>query len=592
VPLLSIEGLSYTYEGAPRPALEDISLALEPGDYLAVVGSNGSGKSTLLRLMDGLLRPGSGRVLVDGADSSEGSAARAVRSALALVFQSPQDQLVASVVEEDVAFGPENLGLPRDEIGRRVESALAAVGLSGERRSPVRSLSAGQQQRLALAGALAMEPRCIAFDEATSMLDPHARAEVLDLLDGLSARGAALVHATHDMAEAARAGRVIALEEGRIVYDGSPAGLFSLIASGQGGPVLARLELPPSWELALALGMEGLTAESAAGIAARIAGAWKAAPGMPPLHTAVGEPDNPSRGADAREAFRLEQVSFSYLRGTTGERRALQGVSMSVPEGSLVALVGKTGSGKSTLLQLMDALAFPFSGRVTSLGADTGARGADLRAIRTRAPLSVQRPESALFERYAGDDVAFGPRNLGLSGQALVERVRAAMETAGLPFTAFRDRKTRSLSGGEKRKLAIAGVLALQPLALLLDEPCSALDPASRKAMSALARSFALRAGASDGRTVVMATHSMEEAAAADLVAVIAEGGLAAFGTPGEIFYDHFEPAWGIGRPFACEAAIELGRLGVEVPGQPLDIPALAAALGAGHEARVAGRLS
>ena len=255
---------------------------------------------------------------------------------------------------------------------------------------------------------------------------------------------------------------------------------------------------------------------------------------------------------------------------------------MSLAAGSVTALVGRTGSGKSTILQLLDGLAFPSAGCVMAFGEDTVAKATDLRRLRMKAPLAIQRPESALFEVYAGDDVAFGPRNQGFSGKVLVERVKSAMEKLGLPFEDYRDRGTRGLSGGEKRRLALAGILALDPEAFLLDEPTSALDPATKASVLDLLRSLAAA-----GRTVVYATHSMEEAAMADSVAGVADGRLAAFGSPAELFYDRYDPTWGIGRPFACELALELRRLGLPLApeARPLDLESLVAALGEGGRA-------
>ncbi len=558
--LIRVRSLSYTYPGAESPALSDVSLELDDGEYLAIVGANGSGKSTLVRCLNGLLVPPAGSVSVAGADPSDPVGRAAARRALSIVFQSPPDQLVASVVEEDVAFGLENLGVPRQEMRERVAAALRDVGLESERTRSPRFLSAGQQQRLAVAGAIAMRPRAVAFDEATSMIDPVGRDDVLRLMDELVAEGVAVLHVTHDMDEAARASRVLVLSDGRVAYDGSPNGLF---ASGEAARY--RLGLPRSYAAALELGLEPVVGEDAAALGRRIAssdGPAEAARRLvgisrTPEARAAAATGSAATGSGGASAFSLRGASMRYLAGTESERLAVDAATLELPSGAITALIGRTGSGKSSLLQLLDALALPDSGIVVSLGRVTAESGADLRAVRMRAPLAVQRPESALFELYAGDEVAFGPRNQGLSGKALVERCRAAMDEAGLPFDEYRDALSRALSGGRKRRLAIASVLSLDPEALLLDEPTSALDPASRDEVMRLIRSYADR-----GRTVVMSTHSMDEAARADMVAVMRGGAVVAFGPPGQVFGEGWDPAWGVGRPFAYELLEAVSRDG------------------------------
>jgi len=541
--IVSTDSLSYTYPGSLEPALSGVSLEIDEGDYIAIVGANGSGKSTFVRCLNGLLQPPAGAVSVAGADPSTPDGRTAARRVISLVFQSPPDQIVASVVEEDVAFGLENLGVPRPAMRDRVEAALVAVDLLEERTRSPRFLSAGQQQRLAVAGAIAMRPRVVAFDEATSMIDPMGRAAVLGLMDDLVAGGIAVIHVTHDMDEAARARRIAVLSEGRLVFLGSPAGLF---ASDRLDAL--RLARPRSYSAALALGLKPVIGEDAAALGHRAAAELKSAPEFRQSPT--------STPVDTAPAFSLKAASMSYLAGTESERLAVDAVSLEVPAGSVVALVGRTGSGKSSLLQLLDGLALPDSGVALSLGVDTASRNVDLRAVRMRAPLAVQRPESAIFEAYAGDEVAFGPRNQGLSGQTLVDRVRAAMDAAGLPFDEFRDRQPRTLSGGMKRRLALASILSLDPDALLLDEPGSALDPASRAEILNLIHEYAgycTVVAAGRVRTVVMSTHSMDEAAAADLVAVMKAGAVVAFGPPARVFGDNWDESWGLDRPFAYQ---------------------------------------
>ncbi|OHD19970.1 MAG: hypothetical protein A2Y38_21070 [Spirochaetes bacterium GWB1_59_5] len=541
--IVGLNSLSYTYPGSAEPALSAVSFELGEGDYLAIVGANGSGKSTLVRCLNGLLVPPVGAVSIAGADPATPSGRIAARKALSLVFQSPPDQIVASVVEEDVAFGLENLGVARHEMRVRVEGALAAVDLLEERSRSPRFLSSGQQQRLAVAGAIAMRPRVVAFDEATSMIDPMGRKAVLGLMDDLVTSGISVIHVTHDMDEAARARRIAVLSGGRLVFLGSPAELFSSDRLEQ-----LRLARPRSYSAAIALGLQPVIGEDAAALGRRAVVAQTSK--VAPRQHAAFIPTN------AEPAFSLRSVSMSYLAGTESERLAVDSVSLDVPAGAVVALVGRTGSGKSSLLQLLDGLALPDSGVALSLGVDTADRKTDLRAVRMRAPLAVQRPESAIFEAYSGDEVAFGPRNQGLSGQVLVDRVRAAMDAAGLPFDEFRDRQPRTLSGGMKRRLALASILSLDPDALLLDEPSSALDPASRAEILALIQGYASGGNASADnrrRTVVMSTHSMDEAATADLVAVMKAGALAAFGPPILIFGKGWDESWGLDRPFAYQ---------------------------------------
>lgn len=246
--MIVFDHVTYAYPGTAgeRPALSDVSLTVAPGSVVAVVGSNGSGKSTLARLVDGLLTPTGGRVEVDSLRTDDEARIWDLRASVGMVFQDPDDQIVGAVVEEDVAFGPENLGVASGEIRERVHDALAAVGSAGlERREP-HLLSEGQKQRVAIAGALAMRPAYLVLDEPTAMLDPEGRRAVLDLIDELAkVDGRGVVHVSHDAAGVARADRVIALEDGTVLYDGSPAGLLAdpalMERAGLSLPAIGRL---------------------------------------------------------------------------------------------------------------------------------------------------------------------------------------------------------------------------------------------------------------------------------------------------------------------------------------------------------------
>lgn len=240
---IRFDSVSYSY-GSPTgdiEALRDVDVSIAPGELVAVLGRNGSGKSTLALLANGLLTPGSGSVYVDGISTTDEEHVWDVRRRVGVVFQNPDNQIVGTVVEEDVAFGPENLGVPREELRLRVESALETVGLAGlERREP-HLLSGGQKQRLAIAGVLALDPAYLVFDEPTAMLDPAGRADVLALIERLRRDGHGIVHITHSLADVASADRAVVLSAGSVVFDGAPLDLL-------GDPHRLEtwgLELPP-----------------------------------------------------------------------------------------------------------------------------------------------------------------------------------------------------------------------------------------------------------------------------------------------------------------------------------------------------------
>ncbi|MBQ7381183.1 MAG: energy-coupling factor transporter ATPase, partial [Clostridia bacterium] len=232
---IKIENLSYSYkedDGRDMPVLHDVSLEIGRGEYVAILGHNGSGKSTLAKLLNLILTPTSGRILMDGTDITSKELTEdelyALRRKVGMVFQNPDNQLVATIVEEDVAFGPENLGLPQEEIRRRVDEALAPVGMTDYAPHEPHRLSGGQKQRIAIAGIIAMLPECMIFDESTAMLDPVGRKDVLSTVEKLNReKGITVLTITHYMNEAAKADRVIVLDDGRILMEGTPAEVFA-----------------------------------------------------------------------------------------------------------------------------------------------------------------------------------------------------------------------------------------------------------------------------------------------------------------------------------------------------------------------------
>jgi energy-coupling factor transporter ATPase len=557
-PIIRIENLYHTFAGArPVEALRGIDLAIREGEYVALVGANGSGKSTLARHLNALLQPTHGDVWIAGINTRDAACLRDIRGAVQMVFQQPDAQLVATVVEEDVAFGPENFGVPASELPERVRTSLEIVGMWAHRQRPPHLLSAGQKQRVAIAGALALRPRVLVLDEATAMLDPAGRAAVLDVVHQLHAQGTTIVTITHDMDEAAQADRVVVLAEGRMALDGSPREVFA-----RAEPLRAMgLDVPPVADLALRLGLPVcLTADELVDALSR-------------THPSKNGHSGPSENLasfhrtdiqrDAKPIIQVEGLAHSYLRGSPLESSALLGVDLQINRGEIAGLIGPTGSGKSTLLQHLNGLLRPQAGHVVVDGHNLSDPTTDLRAIRRTVGLMFQLPEEQLFERYVGDDVAFGPRQAGLAREEIRERVRWAMESVGLGFEAFKDRLTATLSGGERRRAALAGVLALRPQVLIADEPTAGLDPRARIEVQNIFQRLH-----DDGVTIMIASHHMDVVSTlCDRVTALASGRVIAAGTTREIFMqpDLLE-AHGLSVPPLAAVAHKLRLAGWPVP--------------------------
>jgi energy-coupling factor transporter ATPase len=588
-PIIAVQGLHFCYNpqsAAPIHALQGIDLAIYPGEYLVIIGHNGSGKSTLAKHLNALLRPTAGKVWVKGLDTQEPANTLPVRRSVGMVFQVPDNQIVATVVEEDVAFGPENLGVPEEELRERVEWALGVVNMQEYRRRQPHRLSAGQKQRVAIAGVMAMKPEVLVLDEATSMLDPEGRRDVLAAVQALNDEGMTVVAITHFMAEAVEANRVAVMEEGRIVMEGTPHQVFGRVEELRA----LQLDVPQATELAyrlhhldLAFPPDLLRVDEVAdevqrrvvGRAAPSAlvreGRWPPDSTVAPGMGAEGTRDEVGTGSDKLPFIQVTDLHHTYLRGTPLEVTALRGASLEVRRGEVVGLIGRTGSGKSTVVQHMNGLIRSREpGKVLVDGQDLADVSTDVRRIRQKVGLAFQYPEQQLFERLVGDDIAFGPKKLGLERPERVERVRWAMEMVGLPFEAFKDRYTFSLSGGEMRKVALAGVLALRPEVLILDESTAGLDPRSRKEL--LDRLLALHR--EQGLTLVLVSSSMEDVAGlVDRVYVMDEGRVVMSGTAREVFgqAERLHQA-GLGVPQVTEVAHALIGRGIAVEGIPLTV--------------------
>ncbi|MBO4327305.1 MAG: energy-coupling factor transporter ATPase [Clostridia bacterium] len=521
-------------------ALKNVDLTVKRGEFLAVIGRNGSGKSTLAKLMNALLIPSEGTLIVDGIDTSSEDMEWELRSRVGMVFQNPDNQIIGATVEEDIAFGLENMGVPRPEMVERVKWAAETVGIGDRLAKEPSQMSGGQKQRLAIAGILAMRPKCIVLDEATAMLDPVGRREVMKVASMLNKEhGITIVHITHHMDEVAACSRVVVIDNGMIAMSGTPKELFSRPAEMRA----CGLEVPAVTALAFVLREKGLE------IPADIITVDEALPVLADLLRAEALPElsdlasMQKRESDRRESkhpyvFRegpnsveADGITYSYNSDAKNAHNAIENVSFSAGDGEFIGIIGHTGCGKSTLVQHLNGLLKPRDGSISIGGEQMG--GANVKSMRRRVGLVFQYPEYQLFESTVARDVAFGIRNDGLSEEETAKRVDEALVQVGLDPKDVREKSIYDLSGGQKRRVAIAGILVMKPGILVLDEPAAGLDPAGRDSILEICSELNKK----NANTVILVSHSMDDVARlCDRVLVMDHGRVSMFGEPADVF--------------------------------------------------------
>lgn len=518
-------------------AIDEVNLDIEPGQFIAILGHNGSGKSTLAKHMNAILVPSGGTMWVDGKDTKEEENLWDVRQTAGMVFQNPDNQIIGTVVEEDVGFGPENLGVPTEEIWQRVEKSLSAVGMIEYRHHSPNKLSGGQKQRVAIAGVVAMCPKCIVLDEPTAMLDPNGRKEVLRTVEELRKREhVTVILITHYMDEVIGADRVIVMDQGHVVMDGTTREIFSQVELLK----KYRLDVPQVTMLAHGLKQRGLDIKE--GIlttnelieALEKVGDWR----QNQKKTYVGHAETVvKKEKKENPILKLEHIEYVYSSGTAYEKRALKDINLDIYEGEFVGVIGHTGSGKSTMIQHLNGLMKATSGALYYNGDNIYDEKYNLRQLRNNVGLVFQYPEHQLFEIDVLTDVCFGPKNQGLTEEECKKRAIEALELVGLSEKYY-DTSPFDLSGGQKRRVAIAGVLAMRPKVLVLDEPTAGLDPKGRdEILDQIAYLQKER-----NLTVILVSHSMEDIAKyVDRIVVMNKGRKMYDGEPKEVFAHYKE---------------------------------------------------
>ena len=514
---------------APRRALDGISVTIEKGSYTAILGSNGSGKSTLAKIIDILEVPDSGKVVIFGKDAGDDDLFWQIREHCCCVFQNPDNQIVGTMIEEDVAFGPENLGVPNPELRERVDQALKGVGLYEFRHKETMALSGGQKQKLAIAGALAMKPDILILDEATAMLDPSSRDDFLTLVEKMRVeKGLTLITITHDMTEALRCDKIVIVNKGKVAVEGTPEEIFlseDLWKYGLKRPVKINF----AFEIAKLTGST-LTKEDLKSNEALIACLVKMLkkPGLKAPENVIVD----RKEADENDIIMsVKGLSYVYPGSDT---KAIDDINLDIRRGEVLGIVGESGCGKTTLISHMNAILRPQAGDVIihTKDGDLSCRNKkDTMKIRQNVGLVFQYPEYQLFEETVYKDIAYGLKKMDVSKEEQKELIRDAASKVGLTDREL-DASPFELSGGQKRRAAMAGVLVMRPGILVLDEPASGLDPKGRQEM------FAIIKGLRDsGTTIILVSHNMDEAAVnCDRICLIDNGKIKAIGKPSELF--------------------------------------------------------
>ncbi|MCD7728383.1 MAG: energy-coupling factor transporter ATPase [Clostridia bacterium] len=575
------DGVTFSYNEQTTPALNNISFTVKKGEFLAIIGHNGSGKSTLARLINGLLTSDSGKITVLGLDVDDDKNTLEVRKRAGIVFQNPDNQTVASIIEDDVAFGPENIGVEREEIGRRIDWALGAVGMNEYRTGTTSRLSGGQKQRIAIAGVLALKPEILILDESTAMLDPKGRKEVMNVVDRLNKEdGMTVILITHFMEEALLADRTIVLNRGEIVMQGTPQDIFMHADRLEA----YNLTLPRIGIICKKLQENGIEVDNCLypeQLASEIA---KAAQDKGITDKNIAASPAPVIDGSHDWDIDIRDLTFTYSVKSPFATKALSGINLHISEGEFFGIIGHTGSGKSTLVQHLNALIklpqaekhyhakkpkkgkpAPVMPRITVGKFNLADKKCKFRELRESVGMVFQYPEYQLFAETVFEDVAFSLKNFhkDMPKEQVEESVKNALEMVGLDYNEVKDKSPFDLSGGQKRRVAIAGVIVGRPHILILDEPAAGLDPLGKQEIMELLHKI----HSEWCKTVIIVSHDMDEIADnCTRAAVISRGQAVRCAAPQDLFADGKSlEELGLDIPLTAKVTQKLAESGIYI---------------------------
>ncbi|MDQ1274560.1 MAG: energy-coupling factor transport system ATP-binding protein [Euryarchaeota archaeon] len=562
-PHVRLEKLTYSYPYSDSSALCDVNLELKKGEFVLLAGPSGCGKSTLVRCLNRLVPEISGgnlsgRVLIRGKDLKNEKVHRLALE-VGMVFQNPETQLFSLTVEEDLAFGPENLGLSRQDVRARVEKALKEVGLERLRNHFIFTLSGGEKQRTAIGGNLAMQPEILILDEPTSDLDPSGTLEVLELLRRLnSEKKTTIILIEHKLdAVFEMADRMLVMDEGKIILDGKP---FEILCCEEEKLRSLGIHPPQFTEI---IGFLGLASEFSdipayETLLKRLVELLKAhAEEYMPEKQEGAESEVLASLLHPRESFShvlIENLCYRHEDGSD----VFESLNLEIKHGEFLALLGHNGAGKTTLAGHLIGFCRPASGRVLLNGKDISRHST--AQLSKQVGYLFQNPDSQIFTDSVFEEVRFGLKNLGTPEEVIKRRVNSALEM--MELSAYMNRHPHALSRGQRQRLAVASILALEPNLLVLDEPTTGQDRGHiRRFLDKIRELNRL------GKTVILITHDMELAAEyAERVVVMKKGKIVLDGPTAEVFSSPEMRAAGLIPPLPARLAADLRKQGIEIP--------------------------
>ena len=518
--MIKIRDLTFYYGDASRPALQDVNLDIEDGEFVLVTGPSGCGKTSLCRCLNGLIPHFYGGEIAGGLEVQGLDVMRHTTRELAtrvgMVFQDPENQLVSMDVQREVAFGLENLAFPRDVMAKRVEEALDTLGISGLRHRQVHELSGGEKQKVVISSVLALHPDVLVLDEPTSELDPKGAEDVLSIVRRLNDElGITVILVEHRLDRVVHlVDRMIVMDEGKIIADGNPRAVLSngdITSIGAGVPPIVRI-VQRLRDNGVNVDDIPLTVKEGRAMLKDI------------FMGARGSTLSQAESADnGRPVIEIDKLWHAYPEGIT----ALKNVSLRICEGEFVAVMGRNASGKTTLVKHINGLLQPTKGKVIVSGIDT--RRATIAQLSRKVGFIFQNPNDHIFADTVEEEIAFILKNLGFDSGEIAARIDEMLEMFALKE--FRKRYPRSLSGGERQRVAMASVLVARPRVLILDEPTRGMDYRLKSELMRFLNGYREK-----GNTVVLVTHDVETVAEhADRVVLLSEGGVVVDGNKRDV---------------------------------------------------------